>query len=783
MEPSRKERNGKEKEELDYLKKYLFNKAMKGRWKEVVEKYATDSRAREAKITKRGDTVLHVAVSDGQVGVVEELMRIISGEEKKGGDESNSKRVVRIANNKSATALHLAATLGNVKMCYDIASVDHSLVGVRNNEGETPLFLAALHGNKDAFLCIHSFCAQTTVHCRRTIDGQTILHCAIMGDFFGIFVDEVKIDPKSFLRALPTKPLSLHRRSNPNNEKLYPPNYTTCANLFNFLWKGIRMVCTVGKTKKNQNKNEAKKSINDAENPHPEEDDSTVRHYELAIFPENYATCFNFLKLFSKALLIFMGLGSRGIKKIEEKKEKHMWSFQVMNKLLQCASIYEYEDNGSRPMETSIEEETQPYYVADGNVTFDELNIAQHEVQPPQDQPPPNISNLHNINIIDHDHGHDYVAENKEEATTTIIVESKSSIGDKILKYFPITIGDKKENKKLILKATTTKNTWKNTEDHLKNKQYSRQETPVLIAAKNGVVEMVEKILHLFPVAIHDTNSEQKNIVLLAVENRHPHIYELLLRRNIIRESAFRMVDSQGNSALHLAAKLGDHKPWLIPGAALQMQWELKWYQFVKASMPSNFFPTYNKEGKTSKVLFSETHCDLVRSGEEWLTHTSESCSLVAALIATVAFATSATVPGGNDQNKGTPLLHGRPAFNVFAVASLIALCCSVTSLVMFLSILTSRFQAKDFGGNLPTKLLLGLSSLFLSIAAMLVSFCAGHYFVLSDKLHYAALPVYAVTCLPVTLFAIAQFPLYVDLVWATIKKVPTRSYSAISPI
>ncbi|KAE8647312.1 hypothetical protein Csa_004446 [Cucumis sativus] len=291
MEPSRKERNGKEKEELDYLKKYLFNKAMKGRWKEVVEKYATDSRAREAKITKRGDTVLHVAVSDGQVGVVEELMRIISGEEKKGGDESNSKRVVRIANNKSATALHLAATLGNVKMCYDIASVDHSLVGVRNNEGETPLFLAALHGNKDAFLCIHSFCAQTTVHCRRTIDGQTILHCAIMGDFFElalhiiklykelvnfvneqgytplhllatkpsafksgthlgrwkmivyhcIFVDEVKIDPKSFLRALPTKPLSLHRRSNPNNEKLYPPNYTTCANLFNFLWKGIRM--------------------------------------------------------------------------------------------------------------------------------------------------------------------------------------------------------------------------------------------------------------------------------------------------------------------------------------------------------------------------------------------------------------------------------------------------------------------------------------------------------------------------------------------------------------
>lgn len=42
----------------------------------------------------------------------------------------------------------------------------------------------------------------------------------------------------------------------------------------------------------------------------------------------------------------------------------------------------------------------------------------------------------------------------------------------------------------------------------------------------------------------------------------------------------FRQVDDKSNSALHLAAKLGDHKPWLIPGGALQMQWEIiKWYK------------------------------------------------------------------------------------------------------------------------------------------------------------------------------------------------------------
>lgn len=179
----------------------------------------------------------------------------------------------------------------------------------------------------------------------------------------------------------------------------------------------------------------------------------------------------------------------------------------------------------------------------------------------------------------------------------------------------------------------------------------------------------------------------------------------------------------------------------------------------------------------TPKEVFSKTHKDLLKSGMEWLNKTSESCSLVAALIATVAFATSATVPGGVDEKTGMPTLEDRPAFNIFAIASLVALCCSVTAVVLFLSILTSRYQENDFGKSLPRKLIFGLTSLFMSITAMLVSFCAGHFFVLKDKLKYAALPVYTVICFPVTLFALAQFPLYFDLIWATFKTVPQRSY------
>ena len=77
--------------------------------------------------------------------------------------------------------------------------------------------------------------------------------------------------------------------------------------------------------------------------------------------------------------------------------------------------------------------------------------------------------------------------------------------------------------------------------------------------------------------------------------------------------------------------------------------------------MPPHFFVKYNKKGQTPKDIFTDTHKDLVKDGSEWLGKTSESCSVVAALIETVAFATSSTVPGGVKEGVGVPTLEGKP--------------------------------------------------------------------------------------------------------------------------
>ncbi|KAL8530499.1 hypothetical protein ACS0TY_007509 [Phlomoides rotata] len=307
------------------------------------------------------------------------------------------------------------------------------------------------------------------------------------------------------------------------------------------------------------------------------------------------------------------------------------------------------------------------------------------------------------------------------------------------------------------------------------NKPKVEVESPILIAARHGISEMVLCILDKDAKAIDEVNAEKKNIVMLAVEHRHTRLYNDLITKWKFKRTIFGEVDTRGNSLLHLAANLQPGKQfWRIRGAALHMQMEIKWYKFIKKSMPPRFFARHNNDKKTPKEIFREKHRDLILEGRLWLTSTSQSCSVVAALIATVAFATSTTVPGGLMQDNGVPTLEHKPVFIISATSSLIALSSSMTSVVMFLSILTSSFKLKDFRKDLPYKLLLGLVSLLISIVAMFISFFAGHYFVLKQEFnHCAATLVYALACVPLLVFIISKFPLSFEIVWTTLRKKP----------
>jgi len=156
----------------------LFNYAMKGQWREVLEAYKNNHRALEAKVTKAEDTVLHIAVYVGQTNFLTTLLENIN--------QNVSLAILNIPNSKGNTPLHLAAELGNVDICNTIAKRDPNLIFCQNFEGETPLFLAAIHGSKDAFFCLHAHLQNKHDYspCIKT-NGDTILHSTISNEYFG----------------------------------------------------------------------------------------------------------------------------------------------------------------------------------------------------------------------------------------------------------------------------------------------------------------------------------------------------------------------------------------------------------------------------------------------------------------------------------------------------------------------------------------------------------------------------------------------------------------------
>ncbi|XP_059635946.1 uncharacterized protein LOC132278151 [Cornus florida] len=179
--------------------------------------------------------------------------------------------------------------------------------------------------------------------------------------------------------------------------------------------------------------------------------------------------------------------------------------------------------------------------------------------------------------------------------------------------------------------------------------------------------------------------------------------------------------DIYGNTILHLAGKLAPpHKLNLVSGAALQMQCELQWFKEVEKFVIPADKEIENNCKKTSAMLFSEEHKDLVSEGEKWMKDTANSCTIAAALIATIVFAAAITV------------------------------------------------SEQDFLYILPKSLTIGLVSLFLSITSMMITFSATFYLVFGHKKAWILIPVAALACLPVTLFVSLQFPLLVDVISST---------------
>ncbi|KAM1078079.1 hypothetical protein ACFX15_024684 [Malus domestica] len=308
-------------------------------------------------------------------------------------------------------------------------------------------------------------------------------------------------------------------------------------------------------------------------------------------------------------------------------------------------------------------------------------------------------------------------------------------------------------------------------------------EAALCVAAERGHVEYITNFLGndtypLFGVK----NQKGQSPFQIAVECRQHKVYNLIylldplpkIRNTLGLDQSEKiqkrvgMTDDFGNNLLHTVARITPMSQiGHIQGAALQMQRELQWFKEVESIANPKDCESVNKDDMTPQKVFTENHKELGKEAEKSMKETATSCTVVGALIVTIMFAATFTVLGDNDGKKDVPTFLTSKVFAIFIISDAISLFSSTTSVIMFLGILTSRYSEDDFSKSLPTKMIIGLFTLFLSIATMMIVFSCGLYIMLDGK-SLIVIPSILLASVPVTSFIWMQFPLLVELFIST---------------
>ncbi|KAL0005151.1 hypothetical protein SO802_012712 [Lithocarpus litseifolius] len=288
-------------------------------------------------------------------------------------------------------------------------------------------------------------------------------------------------------------------------------------------------------------------------------------------------------------------------------------------------------------------------------------------------------------------------------------------------------------------------------------------ENALFDAAEEGNIECLIKLIH-FDFGLLWKTKGKKSIFHVAVEKRHESIFYLLKEIGSVGDLIINSKIENIGNILHLAAELAPkEKLNALSGAALQMQQEIFWFKEVEKIVPPEFKEMKNRDGDDGEkpyVLFARTHEELRTKGEKWMINTANYSMLVSTIIGSIMF--PGLIAEGLDNNSPNLYL-------VFSVASVIALFSSSTSLVMFLSILTSRYSYNDFLLWLPLRLLIGVATLCISIAAMMVAFFTS--FMLKNFNRKELPVIFAViglfACAPI-LYVLLKWYLFADIARST---------------
>ncbi|XP_058101985.1 ankyrin repeat-containing protein At5g02620-like [Magnolia sinica] len=277
------------------------------------------------------------------------------------------------------------------------------------------------------------------------------------------------------------------------------------------------------------------------------------------------------------------------------------------------------------------------------------------------------------------------------------------------------------------------------------------------VATASGSPKAIAELLKQCPDASEQLDPNGKNVFHIAIMYNKNSTFRRLLRMEVL-EGMINEPDTDGNTLLHFAFKYHNDPMFLLLSkegrvdptivnkdgqTALDfIELDAEYAEYFRWLNRSRYQGTICGQRRKMPSGICKTRPEYMAARSDRYKSRVDVHTLVAALIASVTFAATFTMPGGykNDgPNKGSAVLVNHAAFKAFLLSNTIALCCSLLAVVGFLWMWS---QQKMF---LPLVLLWVHNFTVYASLAMIVSFVSAVYAVVAPECMWLAIVTLAI--------------------------------------